>query len=207
MMQQHDARESLRLGPLQQRRQISALFRPKTPGGDKGGGRHARRQANQRDAPAPAQIGKADRAVVAAAPGRESLVQQRHGPRDIGVVVAGRKTHLLRSAEPAEPFPRQGDLAAKANIDDIAGHRDMIGLLREEIFDEPGEQRHIVLGGALAQPVHIAGGSLAQKLREIRARNWADMGVGEMGEKETHAAHAPPINTPAASTMAPPSTI
>jgi len=68
MMQQHDAREPLRLGALQQLREISALFRPRRPEATKG--RSARPTTGQSARrPAPAQIGKADRAVVAAAPG------------------------------------------------------------------------------------------------------------------------------------------
>ncbi len=192
MVQQHDAREPFGLRLFQQRGEFGELFAPQPAGGDEGRGWNRRREADQRDPVAPAQIGKALPPVVTAGPRREGLRQKLHRAGNIGVVIAGRKTHLLRPAEAREPRARLRNFGRQPNVDNIAGHRDMIRLLRLKIVDERREQRHVVLARAFMQPIGVAGRPLAEKFGKARARNGADMRVGKMGEEKAQSASRPP---------------
>ena len=99
-------------------------------------------------------------------------------------MISGREAHVAWGAERGEPVFGERDFAGKSDVDDIAGHDDMVGRLRLDVRDDLAEHAHIVLIAALIKPVHIARDALAKELREIGPRNWADMRVGKMGEPE-----------------------
>ena len=99
-------------------------------------------------------------------------------------MISGREAHVARHAERGEPVLGEGDFARKSDVDDIAGHDDMVRRLRLDIGDDPGEHAHVVLSAALIEPVHIARDALAEKLGEIWPRNGTDMGVGQMSQSK-----------------------
>ena len=99
-------------------------------------------------------------------------------------MISGREAHVARRAQSGEPVFGERDFAGKSDVDDVAGHDDMVGRLRLDIGDDLGEHAHIVLIAALIKPVHIARDALAKQLGEIGPRNWADMRVGKMSEPE-----------------------
>jgi hypothetical protein len=102
-------------------------------------------------------------------------------------MVAGYEAHLVRRPERLKPCGRKRKFGFKPDIQDVPGHRNVIGFLRMNIGDDRGQHVHTVRKRSPAPPIHVAGDALTEKLAPMRAGKGADMGVGEMGEEKAHA--------------------
>ncbi len=78
---------------------------------------------------------------VALRPRRERRGELGHRVAHIGVVVAGREGYVRRLAERPHPFRRATKLRRQRDVDEIAGDRDMVGLLGAHVGDQTGERR------------------------------------------------------------------
>ena len=109
-------------------------------------GRHAGAQADDRHLASNAKVGRSPRGAAYRlwSRGRERCLEKRHGRAHVGVVIAGNEADVGRVAERPHPQRRAAELGRHADIDEIAGDGDMIGALRAQIRDEPGQQGHVV---------------------------------------------------------------
>ena len=174
---------------LQDRRQRLDLPRAEPAGRHQRPGRRRRAEADQRDVAAHPheRKGLAVRVFgVALGPRRERRGEVGHRVAHIGVVVAGREGHVRRLAERPHPFRRATKLRRQRDVDEIAGDRDMVGLLGAHVGDQTGERRHVAEAFAPALPVDVAHEALEPHLVEARPRQRPEMDVGEMGDGEAH---------------------
>ena len=133
--------------------------------------------------------GKPLAARVARRPGLERRFEHGHRSADIGVVIAGNEAHVVGIAERLHPEGGEAELGGHADIDQIAGHRDMVRALCAQILDEAGEDAHVVQPLAAALPVDVAHEALEAKIGEARQWRGRKMRIGDMRDRE---AHAPP---------------
>ena len=102
----------------------------------------------------------------------------------IGVVIAGDGGDAIGRPEMVQPLRGEDELLRQAEIDEIAGHRDVVRLPLDDI---PGQDvEHVAPMHELppAMPIHIAEHALAHQLAAPRLRHRAQMNVGEMGKGE-----------------------
>ena len=100
-------------------------------------------------------------------------------------MVAGHEAHLAAGlAQGAQPGLGQRVLARQREVEDVAGHGDMVRLLVAQVSHDGGQHLHVVRIGATAFPVDVAGDALADKIAAPGMRQRSDMGVGQMGESE-----------------------
>ena len=143
-------------------------------------------QSDDGDGAALAHVGKchaAGRGALVAGeircPGRHRLGKR---PRHIGVVVAGNDGNVMRRPEGLQPSPCGDDLAGQADVHQVAGDGDMIGLVRHQIVEEvaqywPGQRVH-----PAPTPVDVADDPLGHQLERAGARQRAEMRIGEMSQ-------------------------
>src|SRR5579863_6340228 len=110
----------------------------------------------------------------------------RHRIADVGVVIARREAHVDGIAERPEPGRGRGLFGGQADVEDVAGHGDVIGPMPQDVADEAAQQIHVMGAIAAAAPIDIAEAALAHQLDERGFRQRADMRVREMGEGEGH---------------------
>ncbi len=103
---------------------------------------------------------------------------------DIGVVVAGDRGHVARRAEMAQPFRGADELLRQAEIDEVAGDGDLVGLALHDIAGEEVEDLAAMHELAAAMPVHVAEDALRHEVAAARARHRAQVNVGKMREGE-----------------------
>jgi hypothetical protein len=107
---------------------------------------------------------------------------------DIGVMIAGNRRHARRRSKMMQPFRCAYEFVWQAEIDEISGHRDVVGLLLDQIMGEQVEDLAPMHELPPAVPVHIAEHALRHELASPRPRHGAQMNVREMGEDEHGAA-------------------
>lgn len=108
----------------------------------------------------------------------------RHGLAHVGVVVAGHEADPLRGANPPEEGAGGLVLVGEADVDEVAGHRDMIDLGADDVVQQPVENVHAVMLGPAAAPVEVAGQALAHEVAPVRLRQGADVRIGEVGDAD-----------------------
>ena len=101
-------------------------------------------------------------------------------------MIARHKTDIARLAEPFHELPCEREFCGKRDVHEIACHGDVIGFLREEIGDDPGQNVHVVRACSAPAPVEKAGEPLAREFSQTRSRERPEMGVGNMGQQERH---------------------
>ena len=102
----------------------------------------------------------------------------------IGVVIAGDRRHLARGAEMMQPFGGAHEFLRQAEIDEIAGHGDVVRLLLDDVAGDEVEDLAPMHVFPPAMPIDVAEHALAQQLAAPGARHRAQMDVGQMGEGE-----------------------
>ena len=144
-------------------------------------GRHRGRQADERQRPAPAQIGETRRIVAEhiGTPGARSVNERA---AHIGVVIAGHQAHVLRVAQSFQPDAPARELFRQRDIGKVAGASDVVSLLRLQVGDDLGQHAGVVDEAAPALPVDVAGQPLIEQLGPVRRRQRRQMRIGEMGE-------------------------
>ena len=111
---------------------------------------------------------------------KASLRMQPH----IGVVIAGDGGDPIRGAQMMQPLCGADELIRQAEIDEIAGHGDVVRLPLDDIAGQDVEDVAPMHQFPAAMPVHIAKDALRHQLRTPCLRHRAQMNVGEMGESE-----------------------
>ena len=102
----------------------------------------------------------------------------------IGVVIAGDGRDPLRRPKRAQPFGGKHELLGQAEIDEVAGHRDVVGLPLDDILGQHIEDVAAMHELPPAMPIHIAEHALAEKVAAPRPGHRAQVNVGEMRESE-----------------------
>ena len=102
----------------------------------------------------------------------------------IGVVIAGDGGHSARRSEMMQPFRGADEFLGQAEIDEIAGDGDVVGLLLDDVAGDEVEDLAPMHVFPPAMPIDVAEHALAQQLAAPGARHRAQMNVGEMGEGE-----------------------
>jgi hypothetical protein len=116
-----------------------------------------------------------------AAPGAAHLVE---GSRHIGVVIARHHGNVISAAEHFKPLPGHVDLDVERQVDEVAGHRDMVrlGCLHighDRIYDIVMQEL-----APVAMPVHVAGDPLGDEIAIGYIGKRTKMDVGKMREPE-----------------------
>eukprot|EP01136_Pigoraptor_vietnamica_P041965 Opistho-1_new@15563 len=117
-------------------------------------------------------------------PGRPMAGDGRQGGADISVVIAGREADPVRRPEALQQDAGRAVFAGQPEIDQVTGHRHMVGSACGDIGQDPLQHRHPVMFGPTAPPVQIAGQALAGEFTPGRHGQRADMKIGQMGEAE-----------------------
>ena len=163
-MQQDQAEGALVAEVRKERVQALELALAQPAGGPAGRRRHGGGQADHGDFAQPPEVGKilrTGRRRNAAAPlaahvrrPQPAGVRPRHG--HVGVVVAGNDAHPLRRAQRLQPAGGGGELAGKRDVDQVAGHRDVVGGDLGEIAGERVEHALAVDEDPAAAPRPVA---------------------------------------------------
>ena len=186
MVDHHDPHKALPGASAEEARAGFALPAPEPPGGNERRRRHRGGEADQGDAATHAKIGKGRGAGIVRRPRDESRGKIRHRCPHISIVIAGNEAYVMRGPERLQPGPGERVFSREANVQNVTGHSDVIGVLRLDVGDERGENVHVMDERAAACPIEIAGEPLADKLPPARPRQRADMRVGQMREDEAH---------------------
>ena len=83
-----------------------------------------------------------------------------------------------------QPFRGAQELLRQAEIDEIAGHRDVVRLLLDDVAGDKVENVATMHEFPPAMPIDIAEHALRHELAAPGPRHRAQMNVGEMGEGE-----------------------
>lgn len=186
MMDHDNAKEPLTAGFCQQACETFALFVADTARRQEWQGRDAGIDADQRDIAASPQIREADRAIgpVIQHEGPEAPLHRWQRLADISVVVARNDADHFGPAKCGGYRQRLWKFRRVADIDEIAGQRDVIRPLRNDISHDLVENIHIVDGGACTMPVHRPGQALVHQMADRNCRQWPDVGIREMRDEK-----------------------
>ena len=102
----------------------------------------------------------------------------------IGVMIAGDGGDPLRGPKRAQPFSGKHELLRQAEIDEVAGHRDVVRLPLDDVLGQHIEDVAAMHELAPAMPIHIAEHALAEEVATAGPRHRAQVDVGQMGEGE-----------------------
>ena len=102
----------------------------------------------------------------------------------IGIVIAGDRRDPVRGAEMMQPFGGEKKFLRQPEIDEIAGHRDVVRLPLDEIAGEHVKNIAAMHELPPAMPIDVAEHPLAQEVAPAGPRHRAQMNVGQMGEGE-----------------------
>ena len=147
-------------------------------------GRQRRGERDQRDRAAPAQErkGAALSAIVAAHVFAPVLDRPALRPRNIDVMIAGNDGDIGWRPQLVQPRLRPHIFGRYREIDEVAGHRDMVGGGRLQVARQRLDHLAAVDKFALAVPIDEAEAALAGELLEPRPRG--KMQIGEVAEHE-----------------------
>ena len=102
----------------------------------------------------------------------------------IGVVIAGNRGDLVWRSKMVQPFGGAQEFLGKPEIDEIAGHRDVVGFLLDDVAGDKVEDLAPVDEFPPTMPVDISKHALRHEVAALGPRHGAQMNVGEMGEGE-----------------------
>lgn len=166
--------------------QCFALLRTDFTGGHERQGRDSGIDADERDAVPFPEIGKRNRPHVAVAPHecREAALHRGKGASHVSVMIARHDTHPVWRTE--FPCHRQGlrELGLEADIDEVAGQGDVIGLPGKDIGDDFREYRHVMDRRTGTVPVERPGHPLVHQVAEFQWRQRANVGIGQVSDQE-----------------------
>jgi hypothetical protein len=102
----------------------------------------------------------------------------------IGIMIAGDGSDALRRAKVPQPFRGKHEFLRKPEIDEVAGHRDVVRLAPDNILREHVE--HVAPMHELppAMPIHKAEHPLAEEVAVPRPGHRAQVNVGQMSERK-----------------------
>jgi hypothetical protein len=103
----------------------------------------------------------------------------------IGVVIAGYHRDPLRRADAFKPGLCRGEFRLQRQIDEIAGHRDVVRPLRLHVGDQRVQHLAAVIFVAVAGPVEIAERTLAGEIAKPRRGQGRQMRIGQMRQRES----------------------
>jgi hypothetical protein len=106
------------------------------------------------------------------------------GGTHIRVVIARHEGDVARRSERGEPSARRRVFAGKRDVDEVAGHRDVVRRPRFEVGRDAREHLGAMDAMALAPPVEKAGCTFAGELGQPRRRQRPEMGIRQMREHE-----------------------
>jgi len=115
------------------------------------------------------------------------------GGADIGIVIAGDDRDMFRGAHALQPRPRRRELGFEREIDEIAGHRDVVRVLRPDIGDQRIQHLAAVVFVAVAGPVEIAERTLAGEIAKPRRRHGRQMRIGQMRQRKCRHQKSPAL--------------
>ena len=104
-------------------------------------------------------------------------LEEVDGRFDVGVVIAGDRSHTAWIAEAGEPARRPLDLIRKTDIHQIAGDRDMVGPQRVNGSYDLLKAVCVPRFGSVQSPVDIADAALVQQVTEPWRGKSAKVGV------------------------------
>ena len=102
----------------------------------------------------------------------------------IGIVIAGDGGDAFWWPKCAQPFSGKHELLGQAEIDEVAGHRDVVRLPLDDVLGQHIEDVAAMHELPPAMPIHIAEHALAEEVATARPRHRAQVNVGEMRESE-----------------------
>jgi len=102
----------------------------------------------------------------------------------VDVVIARHQGDVARRPKRREPGARRRVFARERDVDEVAGHSDVVRRLRFEIRHDAREHVAAMNEPALALPVEKAGCTFADQLGQSRRRQRSEMGVRQMRENE-----------------------
>src|SRR5262245_37866526 len=112
------------------------------------------------------------------------------GLADINVVIAGDEADVLWRTKVLKPCMTLPNLCGKRDIDNIAGDRDVVRLLRLDVGDDRRERSRVVNETTLFLPVDVARCTFADMLLSVRSRMRCEVGVRKLGEDYQRAVEA-----------------
>ena len=214
MVDQHHAKTTFAAAAVERLGEPADLLAAEASRRHKGRRRQRGRQSDQRQRAAPAherkrRLGR----IVAAHVVAPMQLRMLRGRAYIGIVIAGHQGDVVRRPERREPGARRRVFAGERDVDEVAGHRDVVGRLRLQVGHDAREHVGAMDQVALAPPVQKAGGALADELGQSRLRQRREMRVRQMREHEHGGVitadmrlHELPIKMPARNTSTPPTT-
>ena len=99
-------------------------------------------------------------------------------------MIAGDGGDALRRPEVAQPFRGKHELLRKPEIDEVAGHRDVVRLPPDDILGQHIEDVAPMHELPPLMPIHIAEHALAEEVAAPRPGHRAQVNVGQMRERE-----------------------
>jgi hypothetical protein len=108
------------------------------------------------------------------------------GSADIGIVVARDDGDVLGLADAFQPCARWREFRLQRQVDEIAGHRDVVRGLRADVGDQRVEHLAAVIFVAVARPVQVTQRALAREIAQPRRRQRRQMRIRQMRQCERH---------------------
>ena len=102
-------------------------------------------------------------------------------------MVAGNEADPRRIAQPPHEVGGQREFRGKRDVNEIAATGDVVGPLIEQIGKDPVKHGHVMRIAALAQPIDIAGQSLAEQIGERGPWQGPQMWIGKKGQTKHQA--------------------
>jgi len=90
----------------------------------------------------------------------------------------------VRRTELPQPVAGGNKLLAQRQIDEIAGHDNVVGLLSLDVVDQSGEGLIVGLVAAVPLPVDVAEHPFGSEVAPAHLRQWAEMQISQMGERK-----------------------
>ena len=106
------------------------------------------------------------------------------GGADIGIVIAGNDADAVRRADALQPRLRRREFCFQRQVDQIAGDRDVVRLLRLQVRDQRIEHLAAMEFLPVALPVEIAERAFAREIAQAARRQRRQMRIGQMGQRE-----------------------
>ena len=99
-------------------------------------------------------------------------------------MIAGYDRDPLRRADAFEPGLGRGEFCLQRQVDEIAGHRDVVRPLRVHVGDQRVQHLAAVIFVAVAGPVEVAERALAREIAKPRRGQRRQMRIGQMRQRE-----------------------
>ena len=99
-------------------------------------------------------------------------------------MIAGYDRDPLRRADAFEPGLGRGEFCLQRQVDEIAGHRDVVRPLRLHVGDQRVQHLAAMIFVAVAGPVEIAERTLAREFAKPRLGQRRQMGIGQVRERK-----------------------